>query len=936
MEQHVRRSGNLHFLLLATLCLCSVGCESAATRYEKHMANGRQELAQGGLQEAILSLKSALAARPEDVDARKLLVECYIERGAKEPARELLGPLVAELPEDSTIPLLDARLSLLEDDPDHALEILTGFMAVHGETAEALTVLGDAHAAKRLWSEALEAYDLALSNAPDNASALLGKASVLATLKRNTEAAEAAEHAIQADLHLGTAYLLRARLAQADGDLERARDVYAQALEQDPRVAMQARFGLGQVLLAQQKPKEALEQGEKLAKDYPAFPQGYYVRGVSHYLLGHYDDATADLQSCLSKAPDHPGAQFYLALAQYQRKQWQQALGAAKSLQAQFPGAKPVEMLIADLLLRTGDHKAAAAQARRVLAVVPDSSLMYRVLGAALIQGGDAEGGAQALEEAQRLAPDERLEFALGDLYLSMNELQKAADTFEAATAANPEDRGANVRLFFTRLRQGDSEGALGLLDDLLQKTPEDPMWLGLRGAAFLAKKDWQGAEAAFRKTIAVAPDLAEPRLNLARLYRRQARWEEARKEYEQVLALHPQDSAAHREIAQLDLREGKQADAITHLLTSLEAQPDPRVALQLATLRLRMGDVTGAHDAAEKATQLSPDLGEAWLALGIVALAQGDLKGSEVALRKASEQLPDSPQVWYHLAGLEIRRKNWQAARDDLKKAAAIAPGHPGVAARRVQVELSAGQPKAAEALAEGFLKVHPDLPTAYRLLAGVQEVLRQPDRARKTLASAQEKFGEGIAILLIQAEFERRQGNREEAVALYQRVLELDPKAAEVMFHKALVEVAAGNFEDAAASYEGVLALVPDHPVAINDLAYLYADVFDRPADALELLKRVAPEVLAKAPLMRDTLGWTQLKAGKTASAVDTLKQAAADLPGSGTVRYHLGAALIANGKTDDGRREIKAAIDLGLSPSEAEAARALLTEHTEHQRK
>jgi hypothetical protein len=58
VEQYVRRSGNQHFLLLATLCLCSVGCESAATRYEKHMANGRQELAQGGLQEAILSLKS--------------------------------------------------------------------------------------------------------------------------------------------------------------------------------------------------------------------------------------------------------------------------------------------------------------------------------------------------------------------------------------------------------------------------------------------------------------------------------------------------------------------------------------------------------------------------------------------------------------------------------------------------------------------------------------------------------------------------------------------------------------------------------------------------------------------------------------------------------------------------------------------------------------
>jgi predicted Zn-dependent protease len=108
------------------------------------------------------------------------------------------------------------------------------------------------------------------------------------------------------------------------------------------------------------------------------------VRGVSHYLLGDYDGATADRQSCLSKAPDHPGAQFHLALAQYQRKQCQQALGAAKSLQARFPGAKPVKMLIADLLLRTGDYKATAAQALRMLAVVPDSALLYRVLGAAL------------------------------------------------------------------------------------------------------------------------------------------------------------------------------------------------------------------------------------------------------------------------------------------------------------------------------------------------------------------------------------------------------------------------------------------------------------------------------------------------------------------------------------------------------------------------
>ncbi|MGD2064788.1 MAG: tetratricopeptide repeat protein, partial [Nitrospirota bacterium] len=116
------------------MALFSVGCESAATRYEKHVASGEDHLTNGRLQEAILSFKSALAARPADLDARKLLTECYLERGAKEPARELIEVLSTEVPDDPEIPLLEVRLALLDDDADRALEVLQGYMAVHGET----------------------------------------------------------------------------------------------------------------------------------------------------------------------------------------------------------------------------------------------------------------------------------------------------------------------------------------------------------------------------------------------------------------------------------------------------------------------------------------------------------------------------------------------------------------------------------------------------------------------------------------------------------------------------------------------------------------------------------------------------------------------------------------------------------------------------------
>jgi predicted Zn-dependent protease len=207
------------------------------------------------------------------------------------------------------------------------------------------------------------------------------------------------------------------------------------------------------------------------------------------------------------------------------------------------------------------------------------------------------------------------------------------------------------------------------------------------------------------------------------------------------------------------------------------------------------------------------------------------------------------------------------------------------------------------------------------------MHERLGSPEEARRTLAQARKKFGEKIGVLLLQAEFERRQGNVAQAAELYDEVLKLDPAAVPVVLRKAAVEMGAGQFEEAARSYEAVLGMAPNQPDALNDLAYLYTDVLKRPADSLALLNRVDPEVLSRSAPIRDTLGWTQLKVGDAVAAVATLQKVVDELPSNGTVRYHLGAALVAAGRPQDGRRELQAAIGLGISPAEEEAAHGLL---------
>jgi len=93
------------------------------------------------------------------------------------------------------------------------------------------------------------------------------------------------------------------------------------------------------------------------------------------------------------------------------------------------------------------------------------------------------------------------------------------------------------------------------------------------------------------------------------------------------------------------------------------------------------------------------------------------------------------------------------------------------------------------------------------------------------------------------------------------------------------------------------------------------------------LELLGRVDPKVVEKSPMVRDTLGWAQLKAGKVKAAVATLAKVADELPDVPAVRYHHGAAMIAAGDTEAGKAEVRAALEMGLKGAEANAARALV---------
>jgi Flp pilus assembly protein TadD len=138
--------------------------------------------------------------------------------------------------------------------------------------------------------------------------------------------------------------------------------------------------------------------------------------------------------------------------------------------------------------------------------------------------------------------------------------------------------------------------------------------------------------------------------------------------------------------------------------------------------------------------------------------------------------------------------------------------------------------------------------------------------------------------------------------------------------------MQVLTGDFTGAEKSYEAALLRSPDNRKVMNNIAMLIADHgYDLPR-----AQRLAEQLIRDDPdnpVFADTLGWVCLRQGRGKEAVPLLKMAAVGLPRSPTVRYHLGAALLATGDHVSGRRELAQALSLSRDFTGAAQARTLL---------
>jgi len=268
------------------------------------------------------------------------------------------------------------------------------------------------------------------------------------------------------------------------------------------------------------------------------------------------------------------------------------------------------------------------------------------------------------------------------------------------------------------------------LLVGFIQRTPAEEhqaAYFYQEALQALSQKDDAAAIVAFRRAVTLDASLANAHYCLGMLYKKQERWQEAIKSFQEATVADPDYIEPYCELGEVFLNALAQVEPVIPLLQKAALiKPDhPRVRQILGTAYLRQNQTERAIHELQRACELNASdteslytlglayfqqsrfemassqfkqvieqqpfhakahfsLGNSYLRMGKTAEGQKMLQvfvelnleeEQMVHLKRLVRQDPENAEAWYQLGRLHTKRKQWTAATEAFKKSTALEP---------------------------------------------------------------------------------------------------------------------------------------------------------------------------------------------------------------------------------------------------------------------
>ena len=180
----------------------------------------------------------------------------------------------------------------------------------------------------------------------------------------------------------------------------------------------------------------------------------------------------------------------------------------------------------------------------------------------------------------------------------------------------------------------------------------------------------------AFRKVLAIKPNVAEAFNNIGNALKEQGKLEEAIEAYNKALAIKPNYADAYYNMGDALKEQGKLEEAIGAYNKALAIKPDHAVAYNNMGIILKdQGKLEEAIEAYSKALSLKPDYAEAYSNMGNALKDQGKPEEAIGAYNKAIAIKPDYADAYYNMGNDLKDQGKLEEAIEACNKALAIKP---------------------------------------------------------------------------------------------------------------------------------------------------------------------------------------------------------------------------------------------------------------------
>ncbi|MGE5235468.1 MAG: tetratricopeptide repeat protein [Acidobacteriota bacterium] len=562
---------------------------------------------------------------------------------------------------------------------------------------------------------------------------------------------------------------------------------------------------------------------EAVAAD-PTDPEVTEEYGLALADVGLSDQAVEQLQKVKPLSPAGE-ATLGIILAQSARDgaQLDRAVLHLRQGLTAFPQGQQARLTLVQALLRLGRGDVAWDALQPLLSDRPGDPRLELMAGQALRAGGKYDEAIAYLKRASE-DPDlhQRATLELVETLAAAGKNREAADLLGGFLNTEGATLTGLSRWATLLARAGERAKAKSVLDDVLAKDPKFRDALLLKALLDAMDGDSEGAEALYRRALAVDPDDVEASLGLIRVLVDQRRFQEARHTldplWKKLDGAKPRDDDACTEVVQerasLELLD-HHPDAARPWLDRLLTSAVGRRSLALWGEYFRQREAFGEGVAWLKSARLSDDPGVARLRSGLSAeflLATGDREGAEKELkpllagnpedvltalgalerrrvydqlvaraREAAARFPDNPDIEFILAaGLE-RSGAWDEA---VTRFRALIAKHPDNAASLNYLGYMFADKGVNLAEAKDLIgKAVKQEPTSGAYLDSLGWVyfrLGQLDLAEKYLSEGLRLEPYDPTVQEHLAELYFKQGLREKAEAAFRRALELKPEEA------------------------------------------------------------------------------------------------------------------------------------------------------------